>query len=80
MKRLTKALTMELLKDENYIDALAYVADLVSQCKTESGQKNALEKVYEKMSTWAYEGEDDESTNLERIYSGVYMAIERDFM
>ena len=78
-KRLTKTFVLELLRDESYIDALAYVSSRVSRFKTEAGQMGELERVYEKMSGWAYEGEDDQSSNLERIYSGVYMAIERDF-
>jgi len=91
MKKMTKKLMRELLKEDNYIEALAFEANRVAKYSTYTAAKNQLEKDYKKMIDWAYEFEDEDFANncddddmeytdysaiVGRIYTGVYFAIE----
>ena len=83
MIKMTKNVMKELLKEENYIDALALVANKVMKFKTFDGQDAERERIYNKLMNWAIEfnneaDEDDENDyeeNVLRIDTAIWCAI-----
>ena len=80
MKKLTKNLAKELLKDNNYMEALAYFAERYSKFKTEEAADAKREEDYDKLINWAYDFEEedfdnDHSGNALAIDSAMYIAI-----
>lgn len=78
--KMTKNNVRELLKDDNYNEALAFAAQRVMKFKTEIGQDAERERIYDKWIEWAYEFEEDDfendySTNVMRIDSALFAAI-----
>ena len=73
MKKLTKNLAKELLKDNNYMEALAYFAERYSKFKTEEEKKKKREEDYDKLINWAYDFEEEDFDN---DYSGNALAID----
>ena len=78
MKRLTKNFAKELLKDDNYIEALAYFAERYSKCETGEKAMNYREKDFEKLIEWADEF-NDYTDNVYRIDSAMFTAISNDY-
>lgn len=84
MKRLTKNFAKELLKDDNYIEALAYFAERYSKCETGEKAMDYREKDFEKLIDWADEFNDDDefndyTDNVYRIDSAMFTAISNDY-
>lgn len=84
MKRLTKNLAKELLKEDNYMDALAYFAERYSRFETRDEAQNYREKDFERLIDWAedfndYDEDDCYTDNVYRIDSAMYIAINRDY-
>lgn len=81
---MTKNVMRELLKEENYMDALALVANKVAKFKTFEGQDAERARIYDKLMNWASEfnneaNEDDENDyeeNVLRIDSAIWCAID----
>ena len=65
MKKLTKNLAKELLKDNNYMEALAYFAERYSKFKTEEAADAKREEDFD----------NDYSGNALAIDSAMYIAI-----
>ena len=59
MIKMTKNVMRELLKEENYIDALALVVNKVAKFKTFEGQDAERERIYNKLMGWASEFNDE---------------------
>lgn len=84
MIKMTKNVMRELLKEENYMDALALVTNKVAKFKTFEGQDAERERIYNKLMNWAYEfnaeaDEDDYNDyeeNVLRIDSAIWCAID----
>ena len=84
MTKMTKNVMKELLKEENYMDALALVANKVMKFKTFEGQDAERERIYNKLMNWAYEfnneaDEDDYNDyeeNVLRIDTAIWCAID----
>ena len=87
--KMTKGNMRELLKDDNYLEALAFVANRIMKFKTYDGQMNEKERIYDKLIEWAYEFEEEEeeadtydfneySTTVMRIDSAMMIAIENE--
>lgn len=84
MTKMTKNAMKELLKEENYVDALALVVNKVMKFKTFKGQDAERERIYDKLMNWAIEfnneaDEDDENDyeeNVLRIDSAIWYAID----
>lgn len=84
MKRMTKNLMRDLLKDDNYNECLAYMANRIATCKGYCSAMTKLEKDYDKIQDWVDDFEDDDSwndysDNLERVYTAVFCIIDREF-
>ena len=81
MKKLTKNFAKEILSDNNYIDGLAYVAERVARYKTYAGRISELDRLQEKLLSYAEEFEDGESDYIDNVYaisSGIWCAIDAD--
>lgn len=72
--RLTKNQIRRLLKEENYMEALAVFANKILQYKTMEGQENELNRLDGKMWDAAQDGEEQEQAL--RIYTALMMGIE----
>jgi hypothetical protein len=73
MKRLTKKYAEELLKEENYMDALAYFATRL--LNTKKDPYDELMDLDERMWEIASEGEDEAEEQWLRIYSALQCAM-----
>ena len=73
MKKLTRKYAMELLKEENYMDALAYFATRL--LNTKNDQYDELMKLDERMWDIACEGAGEEEEQWLRIYSALQCAM-----
>lgn len=78
MKRLTQKYAKELLKEANYMDALAYFMSRIARFETYEQREKEREYLWNKMFPWTHDWDDEEdySTNLLRIDSALYIAIE----
>ena len=84
MIKMTKNVMRELLKEENYIDALALIVNKVAKFKTFEGQDAERERIFNKLMNWAIEfnaeaDEDDENDyeeNVLRIDTAIWCAID----
>ena len=84
MTKMTKNAMRELLKEENFVDALALVVNKVMKFKTFEGQDAERERIYDKLMEWAPEfnaeaDEDDENDYEEtvlRIDTAIWFAID----
>lgn len=72
MKKLTKKYALELLKEENYMDALAYFATRLLNSKN---MYIEIDKLDERMWDIASEGEGGEEEQWLRIYSALQCAM-----
>lgn len=72
MKKLTKKYALELLKEENYMDALAYFATRLMNSKD---MYTEIDKLDERMWDIASDGEGDEEEQWLRIYSALQCAM-----
>lgn len=84
MKKMTRNLMKELLKDDNYNEALAFFANRIAKCKTYGEANRKREADYNKVIEWAYDfededGENDFSNNVLRIDSAMFCIIEEEF-
>ena len=78
---MTKNNMRELLKDDNYNEALAFVAQRVMKFKTFDGQEAERDRIFNKLINWAYEFgyddyENDYEGNVMRIDSAIWAAID----
>ena len=72
MRKLTKKYALELLKEENYMDALAYFAN---RLLNSNDMYTEIDKLDERMWDIACEGEGDEEEQWLRIYSALQCAM-----
>lgn len=72
MRKLTKKYALELLKEENYMDALAYFA---TRLLNSNDMYTEIDKLDERMWGIACEGEGDEEEQWLRIYSALQCAM-----
>ena len=72
--RLTKNQIRRLLKEENYIEALAIFANKILKYKTTEGQENELNRIDSKLWQAAEDGEQQDQAL--RIYTALIMGIE----
>ena len=73
--KMTKNNVKAILNGE-YIDALAYFANRLSNFSTTNGMYNELERIDEKIWDWACDWDGDETDMWLRIYSGLMMYCE----
>ena len=81
---MTRNLMKELLKDDNYNEALAFFANRIAKCRTYEEANKKREADYSKAIEWAYDFEDEDeendfSSNVLRIDSAMFCIIEEEF-
>lgn len=72
MKKLTKKYALHLLKEENYMDALAYFATRLLNAKDQYAE---LEKLDDRVWEYAMDGESEEEEQWLRIYTALQCAM-----
>lgn len=88
MKKMTKNLVKELLKDDNHLEGLSYFCNRIAKFKTYEEALRQKNKDWNKMIEWAYEFEteadeedyNDYSGNALRIDTGIYCVIDVEFI